>query len=142
MKTLLYCSCKALGSFEFGMTPKEVVAVMDEEPSQIVNSSFNADTKTFYYTDMSMVYENDKLVEINVIPAKIAVAFTNEIISGPNKTVDTVQFLKEQSNDCIEQVGFLIFNELCIAISGLHDNDSSQENISLFIKGRWDKWLE
>jgi hypothetical protein len=56
---------------------------------------------------------------------------------GLFQKADVITFLSQYDRP-FEIVGFVVFLELGITLTGFHDNDESQKAITVFREGRWD----
>jgi hypothetical protein len=73
-----------------------------------------------------------KVVEVSFLPG------VDLVFEGRNmfKEPDLVGYLRQFDQEVYEYMGFLIFLDLGITVTGFHDNDDAQKAIVAFRKGR------
>lgn len=121
------------------MTPSLVESVAGAVPRR--DLSWNLEGLSDHFTNLRVGYTLDLSVdEYSVWPdAGLSVTFAGEVILGSAVTTDPLTaFLRADPNPR-ENVGFVIFRTLGVAVSGYHDNDTSQRAISFGARGLWDQ---
>jgi hypothetical protein len=82
-------------------------------------------------------YAQWRLVEVSFGPEE-SVSFAGvDLFHSPT----ALETLLLSDPDPGELHGFLVFLKLGIAITGIHDGDTSQLAVTVFPKGRWDEFL-
>ncbi|CAA6677251.1 Unannotated [Lentimonas sp. CC4] len=123
------------GPIKFGMSPKEVHAALNENPTRANerNSGLRED-----YSELGINYdENRKVAEICFFPeTKVTFKEQDLLSSDPNVII------KEYDNKQIEIHGFLVYPNIGVNTCGYHDGDDSQRAFNVFRSGYWDNALK
>ena len=122
---------EAIGPLHFGMDQNDVVAAMGE-PQRITKSRRR--NILLWYGDVNVTMEADKLVEVGFGPAAPV------SIHGIHPFTDQGAFdslCRLDGNPC-KVLGFIVFRNLGITLTGFHDKDESQKALTAFARGRWD----
>jgi hypothetical protein len=75
-----------------------------------------------------------KVAEIGLVPSESLVFEGHDLLHNP----DPVGVLMTFDPVPLESVGFLVFLELGVTLTGFHDDDVSQQAATIFRRGRWD----
>jgi hypothetical protein len=117
----------------FGMDPSQVKSILGE-PESVKSLS---DRVEEWRSHLIVTYEHDKVVEVTLAPG------ASLVYKGRNLFVDKDPIAFLMSEDApVELAGSLLFLNLGLSESGFHDNDSSQRCLSVFQRGRMDRFKE
>jgi hypothetical protein len=121
------------------MAPSQVESLAGAVPRR--DLSWNLQGLNDHFSNLRVGYTLDLSVdEYSVWPdADLTVAFEGEVILGPAAKTDPLATFWRADRDPREEVGFVIFRSLGVAVSGYHDNDPSQQAISFGARGLWDE---
>ena len=122
-----------VGQIRFGMAREEVISILGPAEDSGKNSEGEVSDD---WPLMSVRYSKntDEVVEI-------ALRHESGVIYNGRTYVLGDELLEELlKSDSSPQLclGFLLFLDLGIALTGVHDNDSEQLALSVFSSGRWD----
>ncbi len=81
---------------------------------------------------------DEKVVELGFVPGTKLLFDSSNLFECEN----LMNILMSHDSHPYELLGFIIFMDLGIAVGGYHDNDDSQKAITVFCKGRWDRYRE
>jgi hypothetical protein len=123
----------SIGSIRLGMSTNELVALLGQPKKIIKNHRQELDYQYVGYS-IRVSPDEEKVVEVGVRPEISVELMGIKIFEDPN----ALEKLVEKDGQPYEFVGFLIFTNLGITVSGFHDKDESQKAITVFQKGRWD----
>ena len=117
---------------KFGATPDDVESVLG--PAQRTKKT-RAGNRMEYRETCRVEYSNeDKVVEMTFWPPGTLLLDSRNLLQGS----DQVKRLSVHDKHPLEHVGFVVFYELGLAMTGFHDGDKGQEAITIFSKGKWD----
>jgi hypothetical protein len=128
----------SVGSITFGSDKSMLLAVMGKPSVELARRGI----KSLVYESCVVLLENEKVVEVSVKD------FTNIDLFGINLASMTpkeaLDVLYSLDTNVYESLGFLVFSDLCISLTGFNDldEDASDRAINFFSKGRWDSQLE
>ena len=131
--TIIIEPYEAIGPMHFGMSQDEVVAAMGN-PQRITESRGGNPILWYNDNDINVIMEHGSLVEVGFGP-KAPVS-----ICGFHPFADPGAFAnlcKLDGKPC-EVLGFIVFRNLGITLTGIHDKDESQMALTVFARGRWD----
>jgi hypothetical protein len=121
----------------FGMTTVEVAAAIG--PPRLVEPGVFGTTNEARPGLMIGYSQADKTVyEVNC-HAGVSLIYERDDLFG---LLDPISFLRLFDPNPVLWVGFVIFLELGIQLSGFHDNDEPQRSISLIKRGTWADFIE
>jgi len=137
--TLTFVPFEGPVPFRFEMTPSQVEFLAGAVPRR--DLSWNLEGLNDHFSNLRVGYTLDLSVEeFSVWPdAGVTVTFKGEVILGAAATMDPLAAFWRADPDPREDVGFVIFRSLGVAVSGYHDNDPSQRAISFGARGLWDE---
>jgi hypothetical protein len=126
-----------LGSIQFGMSPADVAAVLGQPTSE---SRSDGDVELYYDNHMNCFFDqNSKLFQIGATRrAKGLMLSSTDIFATESFLV--LRTIERNFGNCYEMLGFIVFPEAGITLTGFHDGDESQKAMTLFPKGLWDKY--
>lgn len=124
---------KGVPPIVFGMAPQIVEGLLG--PAE--RSRTNADGEREEHRASLLVRydsESETVVEFSFGPDSDVVLDGVAILQSP----DPAEELLRRSTRVVECLGFLVFLDLGVALSGYHDGDSDQRALTVFVPGRWD----
>ncbi len=123
----------------FGMTSEEVLTLFNTIPRIKTNYLGERDEDR---DGIAIRYSKDKntVVEIAFLPNSKLI-FNGQQLFGIDAVKDPIKYLMNYDKSPKETDGFVVFLELGLTITGFHDGNIEQRAITLFSKGRWDKYL-
>jgi hypothetical protein len=121
----------------FGMTPQEVEATIGP-PAELLPSPFGNRTELRDSLSLSYHAKENTLVEAVFSPGARVLFHGCDLFSVEN----LIAFLRKFDDAPQSWVGFVIFVNLGIRLSGFHDADESQKAIAVVEKGHWDDFIE
>jgi hypothetical protein len=124
---------KSVGPIRLGMSADELTAAIGEPVKVFRNRLGEMDYK-YHGFRVALSPKDGTVVEIGLVP-EIEV-----VLDGVNifSSSDSFEKLVKKDGDPYEHLGFMIFLNLGITMTGFHDNDESQKAVTVFAKGRWD----
>ena len=129
------------GNLSFGMTPIQVAQVLGA-PDQA--STNHLKQRTEFRSFMNVAYTPDQQEKL------CHIGFGRQM---EDITLKGINFFKSEPTEVLKKLmsidgtpflymGFIVFLNLGITLTGFHDNDLSQKAITLFEQGAWDKRIE
>ena len=125
-------------SVQFGMVPDEV-AVRLGSPDQTTKNYLRQ--RVEFRSFMNIAYSLDafpRLCNIGFGRQMENVIF-KEVNLFQSPSTQVIEHLATFDESPLEYLGFVVFLELGLALTGFHDQDESQKAVSLFEKGAWDR---
>lgn len=121
----------------FGMSPNEVEAILGPSVEELPNAFGN---RSELREGLTLGYDSkdNTLVEAVFSPGAQVLFQGRELFS----VEDPIEFLRQFDPAPQLWVGFIIFVNLGIRLSGFHDDDESQKAIGVVKKGYWDEYIE
>ena len=115
----------------FGMTPDEVAKALGPIRKSRRNKK---DHLVEYRDDGSRVEysQSEGVLEMSFAKPTRLMLGTTDLLAG-----NPVELLMTLDDEPMEEVGFLMFFKIGLAMTGLHDGKKSQEAITLFRDGTW-----
>jgi hypothetical protein len=122
-----------VGPVRFGMSPAEVAAVLGGASRTRTTSLGEAEEVR---DGITVRYDKAThgVVEIAIDTGISLTLGATPILEGDAP----IAALLQRSRDVVECLGFLLFLDLGIAVTGFHDGDEEQRAVTLFAAGRWD----
>ena len=122
-----------VGEVRFGMTLEEVLAVLGEPEWSGYDSEGDAERR---WPNLTVRWgrETETVAEI-AVPVENRVTIAGHLLPLDS---DPLTVLCELDPEPVRCLGFLIFREIGVAISGFHDGDEDQRALTVFAPGRWD----
>jgi hypothetical protein len=119
---------------KFGMSPEQVAEALGP-PSEITSNDLGEREERRDSQVPVIRYGDSGIVEFSFLPE------TPAIVDGENvfDEEDPVAFLLSKDPSPYECLGFLIFLNLGLTLTGYHDEDASQRAITVFARGRWEE---
>jgi hypothetical protein len=118
----------------FGMTAAEVARVLGPPVRTTRNYLSEREEQR---SGVNVRYaERGEVVEVSLLPSVCLLFHGTDLF----KEVDPIGVLRHADPNPYEWVGFAVFLSLGVAVSGYHDNDSSQRAITVSKLGRWDTY--
>jgi hypothetical protein len=126
--------------FRFGMTPDEVASLACTAPRR--DLSYDLERPNDLFGNLRVGYRPDlSAVEFSVWPdSGLTVIFEGEAILGPAATINPLSAFLRVDHSPQEDVGFVIFRTLGVAVTGYHDDDPGQQAIHCGARGVWDEY--
>lgn len=120
----------------FGMGPKEVERLLSAADSVRENRRGERTERRGPINGLSIVYDETDggVCEIGFCPGALVYFHGRDVLGEAGPLPVFLQF----DPSPLECVGFLVFMELGVALTGYHDNDEAQRALTVFRKGRWD----
>lgn len=134
--TLVAIPYQSLGQVPFGATA-EIVRRVWGAPDSI--SKTGAGKVAEFYGAVNIGYSSDPDPQVNHFGANkdaVNIRIANIHIFGNDRTQVLTELL--MLDDAYTYMGFLVFLNLGVALTGFHDQDESQRAFSMFAKGAWD----
>lgn len=123
------------GSFKFGDTYDEVVAVLGEPC--LTEKRRPAET-IVGYDKFGATISSKGVVEVYFLPGIDVSLHGVDVFRDPG----AFNSLCTLNGGAKEFMGFIILLKLGITLTGFHDNNTDQQAITAFEKGRWDQLLD
>ena len=126
------------GDITFGMTPNNVELLIGKPEDISVN---HLKQRVEFRSFMNVGYSEDEkqsLVHVGFGRQMEGVRFKDIFIFIENDKV-VLQKLINEDRQPFFYLGFVVFLNLGIALTGFHDNDISQKAVTQFVRGAWDK---
>ena len=124
----------------FGMTPDDVANLFNTPPkhSRITHKKERQDAWELNGKLLFVVYEakSQGVVEVTLSPAH-HVWINNAKILGAGTSVNPIKYLQWLDNEPLEGLGVLVFSKISISTSGFHNNEKSQESLTVGAPGRF-----
>jgi hypothetical protein len=128
---------RGVGPVRFGMTADQVAAALG--PAEV--STRNAEGEIEERRGEVIVrYDPDSemVVEVAFGPGTLVTIDTIPIMQSD----DPVGVLLARSENVVECLGFLVFLDLGVTLTGYHDDDPAQRALTVFGAGRWEPLSE
>lgn len=127
---------ESIGSIRFEMKIEEIIDLLGKPKS--VEKSKHSDEVVLRYpppTFHRIGVSNIGVHEVSLLPTHEVKIFNINIF----EETDSFYKLCKLDGNPRASFGFIIFSNLGIAVTGLHDNDESQRAVTAFRKGYWDE---
>jgi len=126
--------------FRFGMTSGEVESLAGTAPRR--DLSYDLESPNDLFGNLRVGYKLDlSAVEFSVwSDSGLTVMFEGKAIVGPAATIDPLSAFFGADHSPQEDVGFVIFRTLGVAVTGYHDDDPGQQAIHVGARGVWDEY--
>jgi hypothetical protein len=128
-----------IGDITFGMRPNDVLNQMEVSPSR-AKSSNNRERLSFdknFEQNITFLFQDGILCELGIGRENLfASIYGMPVFSDPQRTLEE---LKRKVSSVHEMLGFLIFDEIGITLTGVHDGAIEDQAITAYAPGRWDK---
>ena len=124
---------RGVGPMDFGMTDSEIAKIMGDPLSVSTN---NGGERVEYRDHLTIRYGDSGVVEFT-FPPEAKVFFQGLDIFRDENIIEQLMKHDPSPVDCL---GFLLFLNLGIAITGIHDGDESQRAVTACPSGRWDSF--
>jgi hypothetical protein len=122
---------EAVGRLRFGMNRDDVVGILGEP--RIVSMRPEGEVRLIY-EDRQFTVGPKGLVEVGLLPeASVSIMGVN-VFGDPKSFINICDLDTEPK----EILGFIVFLNLGITMTGFHDRDESQKAVTAFARGRWD----
>lgn len=127
-----------VGALEFGMTASQVEYLIGAPDDFEVDESDNERREFRRDNGLQAVYsKHGSLVELGFSRNISGLSFhSNAVFAMPE--MDVIELLTSVDSSPYFLLGFVIFLNLGITLTGFHDENESQKAITVFEKGRWD----
>lgn len=127
----------SVGPIKFGMTADEVVLAIGL-PDQVDKN--HAGARVDFYGPINVGYANTPLPTVNHIgggkqATSASIRNVPLFLSPPEQVLE---LLRELDGSPYLYLGFVVFLELGITLTGFHDDDEDQLAFSAFPRGAWD----
>lgn len=121
----------------FGMSPADVKVILGP-PDELIPHPLGSRSELRKYLSLGYDSTGSSLIEVVFSPG------CNVSYRGQDLflTTDLIAFLQQFDPNPKSWVGFVIFLDLGISLSGFHDGDESQKAIAIVKKGYWDEYIE
>ena len=124
------------GPVTFGMTPEQVAALLGA-PRRVQKNVLGERDES--REGVRVCYSGSgHVVEIGLAPPTTA-SYKGADLFGID---DPIALLLKDDPEPFESVGFLVFLQLGLTATGLHDDDQAQKAVTVFAPGRWDSARE
>ncbi len=121
----------------FGMTPAQVEQIVGP-PAQVGQNFLGERDEQRGGVNVRYSKTATSVVEVSLLPAMQLLLDSRDLF----RERDPIQTILQYDPNPFEWVGFIIFLEIGLAITGYHDDDASQRAITAFCKGRWDPYRD
>lgn len=129
-----------VANLEFGMK-KDAVENAIGQPDQTTKNHLNQ--RVEFRSFMNVAYSADgdeSLIHIGFGRQEENVRYKDMFLFKEDAS-NVLNFLIKEDGNPYLYLGFIIFLELGITLTGFHDNDISQKAVTVFPRGAWDKRL-
>ena len=121
---------EGVNDYKFGSSLEEILSKAEKDFKKVDKGLL----VKLYSGDLSLVFENNRLVEISVVENKGVELYYNEYNLFCCKNI--IDKLKG-SFSCIQKYGFTIFNSVGIAFSGFQE-DEGERTVTIYSPHYWD----
>jgi len=122
---------KGIGDVEFGMNPTQVKSILGAADS----IRRRAGKREEHREGMIVRYADDAgVVEFAFYPESSLLMNDKDLFRHD----DPVGLLLSIDPSPMESLGFLVFLNIGVCITGFHDGETSQRSITTFVEGYWD----
>ena len=122
---------EGVNDYKFGSSLEEILSKAEKDFKKVDKGLL----VKFYSDDLSLVFENNRLVEISVVENKGVELYYNEYNLFCCKNI--IDKLKG-SFSCIQKYGFTIFNSFGIAFSEFQE-DEGERTVTIYSPHYWDE---
>ena len=122
---------EGVNDYKFGSHLEEILSKAEKDFKQVDKGLL----VKLYSDDLSLVFENNRLVEISVVENKGVELYYNEYNLFCCKNI--IDKLKS-SFSCIQNYGFTIFNSVGIAFSEFQE-DEGERTVTIYSPHYWDE---
>jgi len=128
------------GKICFGMTPQEIEKIYGAADSVTFN---HLKQKVELRSFMNLGYSPgsaEALSHIGFGRQMKNIRFKDNNLFLDNESVILAKLVAEDGNP-LTCLGFIVFFNLGITLTGFHDQNVSQKALTMFPRGAWDKWI-
>lgn len=128
------------GALRFGMTVDDVLKTVG--PADQVSKN-HLNQRVEFRSFMNVAYtenEPETLVHVGFGRQMVGVHY-KKIYLFMDSEESVLRKLYVEDSHPYFALGFVIFLDLGITLTGFHDADVSQKAVAMFPKGSWDKWM-
>lgn len=122
---------EGVNDYKFGSHLEEILSKAEKDFKKVDKGLL----VKLYSDDLSLVFENSRLVEISVVENKGVELYYNEYNLFCSKNI--IDKLKG-SFSCIQKYGFTIFNSVGIAFSEFQE-DEGERTVTIYSPHYWDE---
>ena len=122
---------EGVNDYKFGSSLEEILSKAEKNFKKVDKGLL----VKLYSDDLSLVFENNRLVEISVVENKGVELYYNEYNLFCCKNI--IDKLKG-SFSCIQKYGFTILNNVGIAFSGFQE-DEGERTVTIYSPHYWDE---
>jgi hypothetical protein len=123
----------SVGELSFGDEYEQIVRVMKLPIRQVTRKNGLA---LLQYPDCTIVLEQNRMVEVS-FNSLDRIRVSNESMAGWSDR-KVLEFFSSQDSDAYQSLGFIIFNTLCVSLTGFESKSDDDQAVNFFIAGRWD----
>jgi hypothetical protein len=122
------------------MTASEVKASMGEEPTWVDTRSRGETKFAEEYDDFVGVHydKTGRVYSVVLAPGSVVLRFRGIELLGPSAVPNPLLTFYQFDPQPIEDVGFVFFNQLGVAVSGFHDGKIDERAITVKRPRTWD----
>lgn len=124
--------CGAL-PIKFGMAPEDVAMELGK-PTRVTTNWLGELDQSWGSVSVRYSKEQGVAVEIALLPSTKLLFGDIDLFRCDNP----IGILMQHDSIPYESLGFIVFMELGMTITGFHDRDDAQRAITMFQRGRWD----
>ena len=121
---------------KFGMKPKETIKLLGK-PTHVDTNHYGNRIQNHPLISLGFS-EHEELDEVVVSPGCELVFRDKDLF----RVRDPIKYLRKFDSKPYLWVGFVVFYEIGIRVSGFHDKDESQKAIGVISKGLWDEYKD
>lgn len=138
MDDLVIAPYVGVGRVRFGMTPDQVSAAWGSPES---TSKTGLGGRVDFYGDLNVGYSLGAMPAVNHVGGgrslvQVEIATVKLFVEEPIAAIKRLFLLDASASTYL---GFLVFLELGISLTGFHDDDENQKAFIAFARGSWDK---
>ena len=138
MDNLVIAPYVGVGRVKFGMTPDQVAATWGPPES---TGKTHLGGRVDFYADLNVGYTLDAIPTVNHVGGgrtllQVEIATIKLFVEEPIAVIKRLFLLDASAGTYL---GFLVFLELGISLTGFHDDDEDQRAFAAFERGSWDK---
>jgi hypothetical protein len=121
------------------MTQDQVQAVLGEAPSWRGSPRAGATTLEEHYGNFIGIHydASDRVYSLVFSPGDVVLRLQGTELLGPKAVANPLLVLLALDPTPFEDVGFVVFNEIGVAVSGYHDHREEQRAFTLMRPGTW-----
>ena len=129
-----------VGQLKFGMTPDEVAAILGPPEGSRPVASTGELRERREKSALQAVYAagDRRLVELGFSPPIAGLEFDGvRLFTSPSH--DALREILRRDPAPLADVGFVVFFDLGLSLTGFDDDDEDDKAVTVFDKGRWDE---